>query len=34
LQYPQELPTTYEIEKSEMSPEELIKMVEEDFGDF
>jgi 26S proteasome regulatory subunit N3 len=31
LQYPQELPISYEIEKTEMSPEELIKMVEEDF---
>jgi len=31
LQYPQETPISYEIEKTELSPEELIKMVEEDF---
>jgi len=34
LQYPQEQPISYEIEKDEMSPEEIIKMVEEDFSDF
>jgi len=31
LQYPQETPINYEIEKTELSPEEIIKMVEEDF---